>query len=1063
METVMKDLLNMQFAVSIGELRRTESSEILYSVELPPHRSEYVISAEGELATEEYFVLEYSTLGWARPKIYRQPCAMLEDEEGNIYPLACYDDLISDGKRYTVAVKTDGKRYKRIKFVFKHGKCPYIRFNIHKLYCCRASELPVYCEGGLGEARRELTVIDISALYNRRLDTESQEVRLGGGRFFDTERVTLYGIPFSVRTSGENSVAPPPPPTENDDIIDNFGVKARRRVCRPVSRDGETSVELSGRRISEILFITAIEGKRYQRVGFASGATILGTYGTEVTAPLHISDVEGFAVETVYRDGRHDISLPYNVSAKRYGMMGDLSVYAVATDGSEVERVIFRNRSLDTDLSLVALTVNETEERLFPELMPRTNLERICHSVSRERDIVLDGDRLSIRSGALRMTLDLSRGLFLEKIENDFTPVLNFTPDSLIKMRRGGIVTPELAVDSVKVSTESAAVSLVGEGLSFDVIISIGEKNAISWGLSVKNVTREATKRGIIFPYLSGIEYLDRDDGWYFLPKYQNINSNGTVYVCEESSPSYPMQFMDVYSAGEQGGLALTTKERELVVRKYALEKRDDIKLYVEYPEMYGEILPGAEFSASETVLTAHSGDWRESFRIYKSWLDGWYEPYFCQDKKWYRESFWLLAEITDFFETEEMCRFPIWYDKETDHFNYLDILDEQKKISGYYPDILHMWAWSNRIKSDGKFAQKWGNFGESEYADYGGLENFRSAIHEFMEKRGVYSSLYLHPTLLSDFYPQFEKYKHLMVEGAAGNNITIFGDSHRMCHASEEWRDHALAMYSRVYSELKPPILYVDEFSLRIGNRCFAKHHGHEVPSNLLKTDREFISRLKDIMPHEVVLYGEYAAVDVNARYIDCNISYSIIDTVVDMIESSWSAGDGDGKYSRVITDAYRFAFPKIVQLVLPMAMRNLSWHPEKFIFWNGEAIYDSLWDIEESRGHEFVCRAYGIKKKYADCFSSDTPEMMVDTETPAVVANKFLGNERTVYTLYNRAYTTYRGTVLRIPHVTGAEYYDAWEGEPITPVIKDGYAEISLTVHAQSIGCVAVTYNKG
>jgi hypothetical protein len=361
---------------------------------------------------------------------------------------------------------------------------------------------------------------------------------------------------------------------------------------------------------------------------------------------------------------------------------------------------------------------------------------------------------------------------------------------------------------------------------------------------------------------------------------------------------------------------------------------------------------------------------------------------------------------------------------------------------------------------ADGQFRQKWGNFGESEYADYGGLEKFRAALHEVMEKRGVYSSVYLHLTLLSDFYPQFEKYKHLRVEGAAGNNITIFGDSHRMCHANEEWREYALAMYPRVYSELKVPILYVDEFSLRIGNRCFAKHHGHEVPSNLLKTDREFITRLKDIMPEEVVLYGEYAAVDVNARYIDCNISYSIIDTVVDMIETSWRADDGDGRYSRVITDLYRFAFPKIVQLVLPMAMRNLSWHPQKFIFWNGEAIYDSLWDLEESRGHEFVSHAYGVKKKYADCFSSDNPETMIDTLTPAVVANKFPGNRRTVYTLYNRAYTTYRGEVLRIPHVEGAEYRDAWSDERILPDIREGYAYISLTVHAQGIGCVAVIY---
>jgi hypothetical protein len=211
--------------------------------------------------------------------------------------------------------------------------------------------------------------------------------------------------------------------------------------------------------------------------------------------------------------------------------------------------------------------------------------------------------------------------------------------------------------------------------------------------------------------------------------------------------------------------------------------------------------------------------------------------------------------------------------------------------------------------------------------------------------------------------------------------------------------------------------------------------------------------------MPNDVVLYGEYAAVDVNARYIDCNISYSIIDTVVDMIETAWRADDGDTGFSRVITDVYRFAFPKIVQLVLPMAMRNLSWHPQKFIFWNGEAIYDSLWDIEESRGHEFVCHAYGIKKKYADCFSSDNPETMIDTLTPAIAANKFPGDGRTVYTLYNRAYTTYRGEVLCIPHTEGAVYYDAWSDEPLTPEIRGGYAYLSLTVHAQGIGCVLVS----
>ena len=214
--------------------------------------------------------------------------------------------------------------------------------------------------------------------------------------------------------------------------------------------------------------------------------------------------------------------------------------------------------------------------------------------------------------------------------------------------------------------------------------------------------------------------------------------------------------------------------------------------------------------------------------------------------------------------------------------------------------------------------------------------------------------------------------------------------------------------------------------------------------------------------MPHEAVLYGEYAAVDVNARYIDCNISYSIIDTVVQMIETAWSAGDGDDTYSRVLTDMYRFAFPKIVQLNLPMAMRNLSWHPQKFIFFNGEAIYDSLWDLEESAGHEFICKAFGLKKKYADCFASDYPETMIDTLSPAICMNKFPGKGRTVYTVYNRAYTTYRGKILRVKHTEGATYYDAWNDKPLKVEICDGYAEIYLDIHAQSMGCIVISHNQ-
>jgi hypothetical protein len=88
------------------------------------------------------------------------------------------------------------------------------------------------------------------------------------------------------------------------------------------------------------------------------------------------------------------------------------------------------------------------------------------------------------------------------------------------------------------------------------------------------------------------------------------------------------------------------------------------------------------------------------------------------------------------------------------------------------------------------------------------------------------------------------------------------------------------------------------------------------------------------------------------------------------------------------------------------------------------------------------------------------DEPEGMVDTLTPAICANCFLGKCRTLYTVYNRAYNSFRGKALKVEHAEGAEYYDAWNEKPLKVDIKDGYAEIYLEVDAQQMGCVEIKY---
>ena len=85
-----------------------------------------------------------------------------------------------------------------------------------------------------------------------------------------------------------------------------------------------------------------------------------------------------------------------------------------------------------------------------------------------------------------------------------------------------------------------------------------------------------------------------------------------------------------------------------------------------------------------------------------------------------------------------------------------------------------------------------------------------------------------------------------------------------------------------------------------------------------------------------------------------------------------------------------------------------------------------------------------------------------MIDTLSPAICANRFPGKGREVYTVYNRAYTTYRGKILRVKHTEGAEYFDAWNDKHLKVEICDGYAEIYLDIHAQSMGCIVISVPK-
>ena len=1048
----MRNLINYNFNPEKGldgnkvEMKRGET--VIYYVEGETNCcSRRLIQGTEPVTTEEYVVLTYRAEGWKRISSLCQKiiCGVVDGKE---IPIFSASEMVTDGATHRVIAHTGVQTYDYLRMCI-YSSLASMKFEIIDFYTCSYDELPKrYEETGYGEGFK---CIDIQKECNDFMSDTPAAIDSGIGK--PSGKLGLYNIPFRFAENGAIIRCPAGPDEINDEIIDNFITKTKRKLCRPESRESRFTVSVNDY-AKEVYFALYLDKFMNERCGFcAPDPTILGSSQGEVLKPLCINDIERFAVLVNYEDGSVDECLPTSVKTGRHEIIGEFGVYGVKTLNKKIESISFEDRLLDTDISLAALTLNQSADELFGEMFPQ-RVKTAKKSFDKPASVKLDGDILTVANGGFELVLNTKDGLFVERATSAYCPTFKMS-GAILKVRDEKKLYSELERVETEIS-DIAKIVYRYQDLYISVFFDPSEKDGVSMRMKVLNKGNEEKSIGVLFPILDNVEYRSPEDTWYFLPKYQNTESNGSCNVYEESAPSYPMQFMDIFSPEEGAGLALTTRERDLKVRKYALLKdRGVTTAFIEYPDMYFKLSPNAVFCGSETTLFTHEGDWHESYKSYKKWLDSWYEPYNCQDKKWYRQLFWLVAELDDFVEDSSVCKFPVWYNKETGEYRFQTVMDTMTEIYGETPDILHLWGWTWH---DEIHHFCWGNFGGEDYDRIGGLENFRNALNDCSKKTGAEISLYVHPTLLTNIYPKFEKYyPEYCVKTERDTFISLHNDSFRMCHAEREWRNEVLDMYKNLYKDMGTRLFYVDEFSLRVDNRCWNTQHSHEMPSNLLKTDRTFITALKDETPKDIALYGEYYAVDVNARYIDCNISYYILDSINDMIEQGHHGDDASDKYGRVFTDIYRFAFPKIVQLILPMGMRKLTWQPLKATFFNGEAIYDSFWDAEETRGRKFMAKSYHLKKEYADCFSSDTPETMIESENDAICVNKFPGDNRTVYTIFNRSYHTYSGNVIKVPYKEGAKYLDIWNGTNAEFEVKDGFAYIKTRVVAQSCGAIA------
>ena len=218
----------------------------------------------------------------------------------------------------------------------------------------------------------------------------------------------------------------------------------------------------------------------------------------------------------------------------------------------------------------------------------------------------------------------------------------------------------------------------------------------------------------------------------------------------------------------------------------------------------------------------------------------------------------------------------------------------------------------------------------------------------------------------------------------------------------------------------------------------------------------------LRQALPPNVALWGENLMPDVMSQYGDGGISYyflPVADTITGFPPCN-VISDRAPAFSDPIRNAYRFAMPQFKFFNYPVAIdQEKNWGCVKFIFFNGEAFFDNIRFSFNDCAQTLVNTGLRVEHQYTDCFSTRRPEMLVPTEAGQVYANKFPGQNRTAWMLFNGRYATVRGPVLAADHVEGATYADAWNNQPLTPQISGGKAVLSLKLDPQGLGCVVQT----
>ena len=789
-----------------------------------------------------------------------------------------------------------------------------------------------------------------------------------------------------------------------------------------------------------------------------------GDSGPARTPIAPINQSERFTAQIAYEDGTSDHVIPFNVIKKYYGLDNGLWLYVLHPAPAKVpRRLVFHDKVVKCSFAVVALTCNP-DEPISPEPSPEETsawypaIDKEFPAVTEKAEAEAQKNSARVSDGIIAAEVGLTNGVQWSRLGSpavgevtlDKSPVFAIRPADSTGAYTWVGSDKWKVVETEATDTEVSVALAYKEGavdLKASVKLALAGDGKMKVGLTLVNQGTQPFMGRVRFPILEGLRLGSLPDTWYFLPETGRAmihHAEANVYASHGAG--HPLQVDSFFNPKEWYALTLLSNDLEGQFRWYDVGKSEEGGWYrLEYLERL--LKPGAAWTFPDCIVAVSPGDWRESFRLYRDWVGTWYEPK-PPAQDWYKNSFLLgtwyvycglenlvagAERIRDLFGYCDAMVLAGWHGRR--HKDNPTHQTEYKTLTGgRVGDYLHRHEYSGEYDRDALWV-------------VGGEENFKSVISKAL-KAGFPISPYTNAMLINEgAIPYGAKQKEWTT---GGYRPVDYGDmmGYLPCLSIKEWQDYMVDCERFLTQDLGIKIIYLDQFGGG-STTCNRKDHPHDSPEPFYYGEREMTRRIREAIPEDAVICSEAQPEDTRLQFQNGYYQSGIL--------SKFTGG------IIVPMNMVRFAFPdtKCFNNIYGYVQNDNNWEFLKFLLMSGDSYFMPRGYDPEPWFSEEAVRDFGkvfrILHENADAFMSSDVEPLIPTLIPGVSANRFNGDEKVIWTVFNANYRTVRGRLLEIAPKPGSRYVDLWNDAPVSIETTGNTASLMVEIGPRAVACIS------